>query len=415
MDPFLLTMTPVTASVVFLLLGLAGWVGEEASLAPSPVVVPPVEVPVPLPRLPGWWAVDVPRPVLPPVVVPALSLMDWELLFRSWSAGLLARPLWSPPGFLLGLRLRWASFLRECSTFGSLGSVWALDPVHPRDFRGPFERRIHFHRTLMVVLLVALLSIIARHVGKVLLRHVLEPVRDGLGMLFPRTPVPKAIGTAKALSWGMVGLSRYHPALRQGGGYVPVTSSLVLGRLRRRARWVRVLEAGLGGRRGIVASLLRGRWTPDLPVDGGDPVLAYALGSVDEGVRVLGGGLVTGAAKPEGREDKLSVCDPDGFVTKPIVYLIVDTADEGPAVFVPELVAKLRLYSLFRKRDEQLLGALRTRAVEWCKALSLPTVVADVFVCDSVCWAYDVSTHEGLASQRVARSHNKLPVQTVSL
>jgi len=301
-------------------------------------------------------------------------------------------------GFVGRVRAWVTGFWVDVDVFSVRFGLWAPDLVHPRDFAGPFVRRALFYRSMVAGSVVLAIAIAACRLGIVVFRGVLEFFRSGLGMLWPTTPVLKPLGTAKRSSFELIGITRYHGFLRhREGDYVPITSSLAQGRLRRRARWVRVLESALGGRRGVVATFLRGRWTPDLPSQDRDPIVNYVLGSVQSDVRVLGGGLVTGKVGDE---------------TKPVVYLVVDTPEQGPALFVPEMVGRLRQYSLYRQRDQQLLGALRTRAVEWCRDLDLGPVVSDLFVCDSVAWAYAVSTHEDLASHRVLSCQSKLPFHT---
>lgn len=174
------------------------------------------------------------------------------------------------------------------------------------------------------------------------------------------------------------------------GDVLSPSSALAITRLRRRARWVRVLEAALGGRRGVVATLLRGRWTPDLPAPEKPDVFNYLLGSVENGVKILGGG----ATEVEG--------DGGGY-TLDGVYLVVDTG-EGVEVVFPQLLGRLRQYSLGRKRDGLLFSALRSRAVEWCRTKRLRSHVADIAVASAVSYAMEVSTHERLTISRANRA-----------
>jgi hypothetical protein len=154
------------------------------------------------------------------------------------------------------------------------------------------------------------------------------------------------------------------------------------------------LEAALGGRSGTVAEFVRGRWTPDLPSPLSSSVLAYARGSIPNGVRVLGGGLqeLSGEQKRD-----------------PEVYLILDDGFSVEVVF-PQLLAKLRQYALYRERDEQLLGSLRSRAGEWCRAVGLPNHVADLAIASATSYAMIPSTHEELAIQRVVRASGAPPL-----
>lgn len=176
-----------------------------------------------------------------------------------------------------------------------------------------------------------------------------------------------------------------------GGRYCTVTSAVSVQRLRRRARWVRALESFLGGRRGVVGSFLHGRWFPDLPVPARGSSADYCLASFENGARCLGGGIIPGRARPgKGRFDD-------------VTYLCMDFGDEACLV-VPDLLAKLRQYAVFRRRDELLLGSLRTRAVEWCKSAGLTPCVADLAVTGAVALAMEISTHERDSHLRVARA-----------
>lgn len=172
-----------------------------------------------------------------------------------------------------------------------------------------------------------------------------------------------------------------------GGAPSPVEYAQALTRVRRRARWVRALETYLGGRRGVVGTFLRGRWTPDLPAGDGHSARNYLVGSVENGARVLGGGL---EQVGEGRNPAHGV------------YFHLDTGDEVQVIF-PYLLGKLRQYALFRERDELLLGALRSRAIEWCKGEGLRTFVSDMAVAAAVSLAMEPSTHEQVAHARVTR------------
>lgn len=174
--------------------------------------------------------------------------------------------------------------------------------------------------------------------------------------------------------------------LQPGGRFLPVTSAVSVQRLRRRARWVRALEGALGGRHGVVGRFVRGRWTPDLPSDTTATANAYLSGTIPNGVRCLGGGTFKGNEEAE-----------------PVVYLVLDDG-EDVQLCVPELLGRLRLYSLFRKRDDVLLGALRTRAVEWCRNRGLASWVSDLMVGPTVGFAMQPSTHEEVASSRVHRA-----------
>lgn len=170
------------------------------------------------------------------------------------------------------------------------------------------------------------------------------------------------------------------------GRFLPVTSAASVQRLRRRARWTRALESVLGGRHGVVGRFVRGRWTPDLPTKEPSTAYAYLAGTIRNGVRCLGGGTF------KGKEE-----------TEPVVYLVLDDG-EDVQLCVPELLGRLRLYALFRKRDDVLLGALRTRAVEWCRNRGLSSWASDLMVGPTIGFAMTPSTHEELSTLRVQRA-----------
>lgn len=182
--------------------------------------------------------------------------------------------------------------------------------------------------------------------------------------------------------------------------FTDVTSCLsACKRLRRRARWVRALEAVVGGGGGRVSAWLRGRWVPDLPSHRHTPVQRYLLASVENGARILGGGsekTVEGDGT-EGTE----------------MYFVLETAKSTEVVF-PSLLGSLRQYALFRERTSDLLLGLRSRASEWCRARSLRPWVADLAVCSAVNLAMEPSTHEGESAPRVRRAIERLPLLPAS-
>jgi len=185
-----------------------------------------------------------------------------------------------------------------------------------------------------------------------------------------------------------------HPRLMREVAGASVTSGVAGTRLRRRARWVRALQDDLGGRFGVVREVLSGRWEPDLPTDYDTDVLRYVASSVENGVRILGGGF-TGVG-PEVPEET-------GF------YLLV-ASPEGDDVVFPHLLGHLRQHALFRKRDSGLLLGLRSRAIDWCRARGFASWVADMAVCSAVSLAIEPSCHELAAASRVESSLAETPL-----
>lgn len=196
-----------------------------------------------------------------------------------------------------------------------------------------------------------------------------------------------------------------HPRLMRDVAGVSVTSGVAGTRLRRRARWVRALQRDLGGRFGVVGEVLRGRWEPDLPSDHGSDVLRYVAASVENGVRILGGGFADigpHEEEKETRERYLRRCEE-------CFYLLVST-EGGDDVVFPHLLGHLRQHSLFRQRDSALLLGLRSRAVEWCRARGLVSWVADLAVASAVSFAMELSTHEVLTAPRVEAAMEASPL-----
>nr|AYP71799.1 hypothetical protein [Penicillium brevicompactum ssRNA virus 1] len=162
-------------------------------------------------------------------------------------------------------------------------------------------------------------------------------------------------------------------------GFVSPMTSLATGRVRPRARWVRVAEVVCGKDR--VGALIRGRWTPDLPSSQQSDVENYLLATISGGAKVIGGGLRT--LPPSERAE-------DG------VYLVVET-QHGRSLCFPSLLGRLRSYSLFRDRDRLLLGSLRARAEEWCRSRGFESWLTDLAVSSALELAWPVAPHHRFA------------------
>ncbi|AJA41111.1 hypothetical protein [Magnaporthe oryzae RNA virus] len=181
---------------------------------------------------------------------------------------------------------------------------------------------------------------------------------------------------------------------RSGCGAIAPSSAVGITRRRRRARWVRALQDMLGGPDGCVGRLFRGRWTPDLPSSKRTDVQNYLLASIENGVKILGGGSEKVAP------DRPSL---DGL------YFVVETSERSVELVFPALLGRLRQYALWRERDDTLLGALRTRAVDWCRAVALRPHVADLAVASCVSIAFEPSLHERSTRPRVDRHMLRSP------
>jgi len=156
----------------------------------------------------------------------------------------------------------------------------------------------------------------------------------------------------------------------------PVSSHLVCGRLRRRARWVNRVESSLGLRRGRLSYLVRGRWTPDLPSAGYDAGLNLVLSHFEDGAKLLGGGVIR--------------CE-DG---SDVAYHHIELSDGSREVVFPELLSKLAGYALLRQRDAVLVSALRLRALDWVKKRALPRELCFIVVASAMRLALEVPPAE---------------------
>jgi hypothetical protein len=162
-------------------------------------------------------------------------------------------------------------------------------------------------------------------------------------------------------------------------GFVSPTTALATGRVRPRARWVRAAEVVCGKQR--VGRLLSGRWTPDLPSREQSDVANYLLATVSGGAKVIGGGLRT---------------VPDSGSKEDGVYLVLET-QSGRSLCFPNLLGRLRSYSLFRDRDRLLLGSLRARAEEWCRARAFEPWLTDLAVSSALELSWPVAPHHRFA------------------
>jgi hypothetical protein len=162
-------------------------------------------------------------------------------------------------------------------------------------------------------------------------------------------------------------------------GYVSPTTALATGRVRPRARWVRAAEVVCG--KGRIGALIRGRWTPDLPSSKQSDVANYLLATVSGGAKVIGGGLKS---------------VPSSFSKEDGLYIVLET-QEGRSLCFPNLLGRLRSYSLFRDRDRLLLGSLRARAEEWCRSRGFDSWVTDLAVSSALELAWPVASHHRFA------------------
>jgi hypothetical protein len=260
---------------------------------------------------------------------------------------------------------------------------------HPRDFGGPAIYVLHHARLQLAWHVWLITAVLFSVLGLLAVLAYVPPGDVGLWHTI-RRDLP---GSRRQPQQGPGGI--HDPWVLRACGRVTPIASVMHSRLRRRARWVRVAEAVLGTRYGTVGSFFRGRWTPDLPSRTSPVEVAYLLGTVLDGARCLGGGTTMGQPDQAGQR----TCN---------LYVVLDVRGTINVVY-PALLAKLRLYALCRKRDVTLLGALRTRAVEWCKAESLDTVSADIAVSGALGLAMMPSTLELTTRLQVDAAVNSPP------
>lgn len=166
-------------------------------------------------------------------------------------------------------------------------------------------------------------------------------------------------------------------------------------RLRQRARWV--LGLNPDKQRLWLGTLLSGRWTPDLTAEFAHPAASGLVAARRGGVKFLGGGTVQ---IPVGEGE-----------TKELAYV---NAVVGTTCFrlFPELLARLSAYATLRARDAALVGALRVRALDWCKKVGLSYEwVADT-VGPSVALAYLPSEQEKVAESLLADIPTRAPLES---
>lgn len=173
-------------------------------------------------------------------------------------------------------------------------------------------------------------------------------------------------GWLLARLWGMLP-DMTQPQRSQLAGMLAYTAEPAwesgISRLRRRSRFVNRLSDELKLEKGIVGSILRGRWTPDLPTASWPAENRFLAGLLRDGAKVLGGGLCGKSPIPAG-------LGPEDPRTEVVTYLRIDISGTEILV-IPKLVGFLSVRSVFCKRDSALVGSLKTKAIEWCRQRAL--------------------------------------------
>jgi len=183
---------------------------------------------------------------------------------------------------------------------------------------------------------------------------------------------------------GARGLGDPNLPFEVGGRRLPVSAHLECARLRRRTVWVRRLECVLGGATGVVGAFVKGRWVPDLPRSDRTNFANLVLTHTRGGAKILGGGSVQTGEGDTHREE---------------TYLVVELPDGSRETIFPELLSRLSSYALLRKRDADLVSAMRLRALEWCKGAKLSNTVSWWAICSAIKMAWPVSDLESSVSE----------------
>lgn len=166
--------------------------------------------------------------------------------------------------------------------------------------------------------------------------------------------------------WGLLP-DRTQPQRSNLAGMLAFTAEpaweMGVSRLRRRSRFVNRLSDDMRLEKGLVGRLLRGRWTPDLPTPQWPAENRFLAALIQDGVKVLGGGLCGKSPIPAG-------LDPSDPRMEVVTYMRIDY--QGKEVLViPKLVGLLSTKAVFTRRDAHLVASLRSKAIEWCKLRAL--------------------------------------------
>jgi len=161
-------------------------------------------------------------------------------------------------------------------------------------------------------------------------------------------------------------------------------------RLRRRSKWLNsVNSTGLSSAH--VKAIIRGRWSPDLTKDD-DPLTSSFDKLLHGGAKFLGVG--TAQTKPLSKAELK-----DGVEVVATTFIRLVHPDHGVISVFPELVARLGLLTLFRKRDDSLVLMLRLRALEWAKSRRIVDVDAMASVPFSIALACSLLSPERAATK----------------
>jgi len=163
-------------------------------------------------------------------------------------------------------------------------------------------------------------------------------------------------------------------------------------RIRRRALWVRRLQAHFGGRMEFVGNLLAGRWCDDLLSDQDHPQALLLKSWLAGGVTIVGGGRL--------RTSRASL---------PLVFFVANGPHGDQRVIYPEVVGRLQAYSWMRPRTQELLVALRSRARDWCNDQGLPAYLWPDAISGAVLSVWTEQRHE-MEAEAVLRACGQFPL-----
>lgn len=169
-------------------------------------------------------------------------------------------------------------------------------------------------------------------------------------------------------------------------------------RIRRRARWVNILQDMLRGQCGIVGALRRRWWRPDLPTSGVPESVATAAHLALNGFKVL---AMASRTYEVFEKDGLT----DEMVRKTRTVQICNVQCETGNVYtiLPELYCKLTSLCFGRTRDYATQLYLKSRYMEEVRELELPIPVAANALAGTVGLAFAPTNGEEAVKSDLAR------------
>jgi len=161
-------------------------------------------------------------------------------------------------------------------------------------------------------------------------------------------------------------------------------------RVRRRSKWVGILQEMLQGRLGVVGALKRRWWTPDLPTNGVPYEIAAAAHLSLSGLRILSWGSSTFEA-----QDKESTVHEVRFCN-------VQCESGNVYTILPDLYCKLHCLVFGRARNAATFLSLRNRYLEDTRELGVSQSLRALALAGTVGLAFRYSNGEEAIRQDLA-------------